>query len=253
MAYEIKENKGFKYIEEGEGEPLLLLHGLFGALSNWDSVIEKFSTNYKVLIPLLPIYEMPVKTAGIPILTEFVEDFITLKDLKNINLVGNSLGGHIALVYLLKHQENVNTLTLTGSSGLYENSMGSSFPRRGNYKFVEEKVKYTFYDPNLATKELIDDVFEVTSSIPSCLRMVAIAKSAQRHNLSNELHNITTPTLLIWGLNDTITPPFVGHEFNRLIKDSSLKFVDKCCHAPMMEHPTKFNNYLSEFLEKHDS
>lgn len=253
MSYEIKEDKGFKYIEEGEGEPLLLLHGLFGALSNWNTVIEKFSTNYKVLIPLLPIYEMPVKTAGIPTLTEFVEDFVALKGLKNINIVGNSLGGHIGLVYVLKHQDNVRSLTLTGSSGLYENSMGSSFPRRGNYEFVEEKVKYTFYDPSLATKELIDDVFEVTKSIPSCLRMVAIAKSAQRHNLATELHNLTIPTLLVWGLNDTITPPFVGHEFNRLIKGSTLKFIDKCCHAPMMEHSTKFNNYLEEFLKKHDS
>ncbi len=253
MAYEIQEEKEFKYIEVGNGEPLLLLHGLFGALSNWDAVIEKFSKKYKVLIPLLPIYEMPVKTAGIPTLTEFVEDFVTLKNLTNINIIGNSLGGHVGLVYTIRHQDNVKTLTLTGSSGLYENSMGSSFPRRSNYKFIEEKVKQTFYDESIATKELIDDVFDVTNSIPSCLRMIAIAKSAQRNNLAEELHKITIPSLLIWGLNDTITPPFVGHEFNRLINGSSLKFIDKCCHAPMMEHSEKFNMYLETFLQEHDS
>ncbi len=253
MSYEITEENNFKYIEKGEGEVLFLLHGLFGALSNWHEVIEHFSKKYKVIIPMLPIYEMPVKSAGIPKLVEFVEEFIKFKGLKEFHLIGNSLGGHIGLVYLLKHQSKVKTLTLTGSSGLFESSMGNSFPRRSNYKFVEEKTKQTFYDPNVATKELIDEVFSITDSIPSCLRMIAIAKSAQRHNLANELQNVKVPTLLIWGLNDTITPAFVGHEFNRLIEGSELKLIDKCCHAPMMEHPQKFNVLLDKFLLSHDS
>lgn len=253
MKYKVREEGGFSYIEEGEGQPLVLLHGLFGALSNWRSVIERFKDKFNVLIPMLPIYKMPVKSAGIPKLAEFTENFIKFKRLKNINLVGNSLGGHVGLVYTLANPENVKTLTLTGSSGLYENSMGSSFPRRSNYDFVSEKVKYTFFDPTIATKELIDDVFDVTKSIPKCLRMIAIAKSAQRHNLAKELFKITIPTLLVWGLNDTITPPFVGHEFNSLIKSSELRFIDQCGHAPMMEHPEKFNTILNDYLDKYDS
>lgn len=249
MAFTIHEEGEFQYIDEGQGETLLLLHGLFGALSNWDDVINGFKNEYRVIIPLMPIYEMPLRQAGIDGLTKFIERFVETKKLDKFSLIGNSLGGHISLVYTLKHPDQVTRLILTGSSGLYENSMGSSFPKRGNYDFVQEKVGYTFYDPKIATKELVDHVFEVTKSNLKCLRIVAIAKSAQRHNMSEEVVKIKAPTLLVWGLNDTITPPFVAHEFNRLIPNTTLRFIDKCCHAPMMERADKFNVILKEFLK----
>ncbi len=251
MKYQVHEEEGFRYIDEGQGENLLLLHGLFGALSNWDGVIDGFSSRYRVLIPVLPIYELPPRKAGLEALLDFLEKFLAFKELKNITLLGNSLGGHIGLLYTLKNPENVQRLILTGSSGLFENSMGGSFPKRGSYSYIAERVAYTFYDPKVATKELIDEVFETTSSIAKCMSIVGIAKSAQRHNLAKELYRINIPTLLVWGLNDTITPPYVGHEFKRLIKNSELHFIDKCCHAPMMEHPGKFNIILEQFLAKH--
>ena len=245
----ILEKNKFRYIDDGEGPTLLLLHGLFGALSNWDSVVKKFSESYRVVIPLLPIYTMPVKEAGLESLNKFVEEFVEEMKLSSLNLIGNSLGGHIGLIYTLKNPEKVNSLTLTGSSGLFENAMGGSFPRRGSYDFVSEKVAYTFYDPKTATKELIDEVFETTKSIPKALRIVAIAKSAQRHNMAEDIPAIKVPTLLVWGLNDTITPPYVAHEFDRLIPNTTLKFIDHCCHAPMMERPETFNDYLYQFLQ----
>lgn len=250
MSFELKEEGEFQYIEEGQGEVMLLLHGLFGALSNWEDVVNKFKKDYRVIIPLLPIYTMPLKRAGINGLNSFVEKFVDTMKLNDFIVVGNSLGGHIGLVYTIKNPEKVNRLVLTGSSGLYEDTMGGSFPKRGNYEFVKEKVAYTFYDPNIATKELVDYVFEVTSSNVKCLRIIAIARSAQTHNMAEELHKIKVPTLLIWGLNDTITPPIVGHEFNRLIEGSELAFIDKCCHAPMMEVPERFNEILTDFLER---
>lgn len=248
MGLTVKEENGFRYVEEGQGAVLLLLHGLFGALSNWESVVNAFSKNYKVIIPMLPIYEMPVREAGLEGLCRFLEDFVAWKKIDNIILIGNSLGGHVALIYTLKNAEKVQKLILTGSSGLFEDSMGGSYPKRGNYEYIRERVSYTFYNPQVATKELIDEVFEITNSIPKCLRIVAIAKSAQRNNLSDEIPKIKIPTLLVWGLNDTITPPLVAHEFNRLIPNSQLRFIDKCCHAPMMEHPEKFNELVEEFL-----
>ncbi|WP_258100374.1 alpha/beta fold hydrolase [Marinoscillum pacificum] len=247
---QIKEHKGFSYIDEGEGEVLLLLHGLFGALSNWESVVNKFSQKYRVIIPLLPIYTMPVKTAGLDSLNKFTEEFVEAMSLDNVNIIGNSLGGHVGLIFTLANPEKVNTLILTGSSGLFENAMGGSFPRRGSYDYIQERVAYTFYDPATATKDLVDEVFETTKSIPKALRIVAIAKSAQRNNMADDIPNIKVPTLLIWGLNDTITPPYVAHEFDRLIPNTTLRFIDKCCHAPMMERPEEFNVILEEFLEK---
>lgn len=248
MPLLVKEENGFKFVDEGSGKVLLLLHGLFGALSNWEGVVEKFSKNFRVVIPMLPIYEMPIKEAGLDGLRKFLEEFVAFKGLNKMIIMGNSLGGHVALMYALKNAERVTKLILTGSSGLFEDSMGGSYPKRGNYEYVKERVAYTFYDPGVATKELVDEVFETTRNIPKCMRIVAIAKSAQRNNLATEIMSLKVPTLLIWGLNDTITPPMVAHEFNRLIPNSSLRFIDRCCHAPMMEHPEKFNEIVEEFL-----
>jgi pimeloyl-ACP methyl ester carboxylesterase len=248
MSLQIKEESGFRYVDEGSGQVIMLLHGLFGALSNWQAVVDRFSSHYRVVIPMLPIYEMPIKEAGLGGLQKFVEDFVALKRLNDMVVMGNSLGGHVGILYTLSNPEKVNKLILTGSSGLFENTMGGSYPRRGSYEYIKERVAYTFYDPAVASKELVDEVFETTKSIPKCMRIVAIAKSAQRNNLALELPKIAVPTLLIWGLNDTITPPMVGHEFNRLIPQSTLHFIDKCCHAPMMEHPEKFNELVEDFL-----
>lgn len=250
MEQTIRTEGGYQFVDEGQGEIIMMLHGLFGALSNWDSVVQTFRSRYRVIIPLMPVYEMPPREAGVEGLTAFVEQFVGARGLSGLTLVGNSLGGHIALLYTLKHPENVKRLVLTGSSGLFENSMGGSYPKRGNYDYIRERVAYTFYDPSVATPELIEECFEITNSIPKCMSIVQIAKSAQRNNVARELEHITVPTLLIWGLNDTITPPPVAHEFNRLIPSSELHFIDKCCHAPMMEHPEKFNRLLQRFLEK---
>lgn len=248
MAINVVEENDFKFVDEGQGSVLLLLHGLFGALSNWEGVVNRFSKNYRVIIPMLPIYEMPIREAGLEGLQKYVERFVAFKNLNDMILMGNSLGGHIALMYALKNEDKVKKIILTGSSGLFEDSMGGSYPKRGNYDYIKERVSYTFYDPNVATKDLVDEIFETTNSIPKCLRIVAIAKSAQRNNMADEIPSIKVPTLLVWGLNDTITPAMVAHEFNRLIPNSTLKFLDKCSHVPMMEHPEKFNTLVEDFL-----
>jgi len=248
MPLEVKEKEGFRYVDEGQGPILMLLHGLFGALSNWEDVVNRFSSQLRVIIPMLPIYEMPIKEAGLEGLRKFTEDFVEMMKLDNLTIMGNSLGGHVGLLYTLNNPSKVSKLVLTGSSGLFENGMGGSYPKRGSYEYIKERVAYTFYDPQVASKELIDEVFETTKSIPKAMRIVAIAKSAQRNNLAEELPKIKVPTLLVWGLNDTITPPMVAHDFNRLIPNSELKFIDRCCHAPMMEHPEKFNELVEDFL-----
>lgn len=249
MDINIKEKGNFRYIDEGSGPVLLLLHGLFGALSNWVDVITTFSPTHRILIPMLPIYEMPHRSASVDGLVDFTESFVTELGLDKMVLMGNSLGGHVGLVYTLRNSAKVTKLVLTGSSGLFENSMGGSFPKRGNYEYIRERVGYTFYDPKVATKELVDEVFETTNNTAKCFSIVSIAKSAQRHNMAQEVKSIKIPTLLVWGLNDMITPPEVGHEFNRLIPNSTLRFIDHCGHAAMMERSDVFNQYLKEFLD----
>lgn len=249
----IIEENGFKYLEEGEGPILLLLHGLFGSLSNFKGIIEYFPKNYKVVFPLLPIFEMPIGDVSLEGLLKYVEDFIAFKGYTKGHVVGNSLGGHIALLFGLGNPDFTTSITLTGSSGLFENSMGSSFPRRGDYEFIKKKTGETFFDPNIATKEMVDEVFDIVNDRNKAIRVVYTAKSAIRHNLSDKLHQLKAPTLLIWGQQDTITPPFVGEKFAELIEHSTLHFLNECGHAPMMEKPTEFNTLLEEFLNGVDA
>lgn len=250
MEFAIKEENGFKYIDEGEGEVLILLHGLMGALSNFNEVVEEFKKDYRVIIPLLPLYDLPLLTTGVKTLAKFVHKFVKYKKFQNVTLLGNSLGGHVGLIYTLNHPEEIKALVLTGSSGLYENAFGGSFPRRESYDFIKEKVELTFYDPATATKELVDEVYQLVNDRSKVIRILAMAKSAIRHNMSKDISKITVPVCLIWGKDDKITPPDVANEFHSLLPNSELNWVDHCGHAPMMEQPAEFNAYLRKFLDR---
>jgi 2-hydroxy-6-oxonona-2,4-dienedioate hydrolase len=250
MDYEIKHSGKFKYVEEGVGEPLVLLHGLFGALSNFKDLIEHFKNTHRVIIPLLPLYDLSLLETSVSGLAKYIQKFLDNRQLGRVHLLGNSLGGHIGLVYALKHLDQVKSITLTGSSGLFENGMGETYPKRGDYNYVKTKTELTFYDPKVATKELVDEVFSIVNNRLKALKIIALARSAIRHNLGDELKNIKAPVCLIWGQNDTITPPIVAEEFHKLLPNSELHWIDKCGHAPMMEVPREFNRILSAFLEK---
>ena len=243
--------KNYNYIEKGEGQVIILLHGLMGGLSNFKDVIDFFSSkNYKVVIPELPIYTLPLKETSVTAFSDFLEDFIKFKKFNNPILLGNSLGGHIGLIFSNKNPNLVKSLVLTGSSGLYENSMGESYPKRENYDYIKRKTEEVFYDPRVATKVIVDEVFETVNDRDKLVRTLSIAKSAIRHNMSSDLPNIETPTLLIWGENDLVTPPEVAVEFNSLLPNSELIWIKKCGHAPMMEHPKEFNRILFNWLDQ---
>jgi pimeloyl-ACP methyl ester carboxylesterase len=241
----------FTYLEQGDGKPLILLHGLFGALSNFKEVVDHFKLKYRVIIPMLPLYTMPVLTTGVKSLAEFVERFIKHKEFEKVNLLGNSLGGHVALVLTKRNPEKIESLILTASSGLYENAFGSSFPRREDKEFIRQKVAVTFFDPKHATPELVDECYEVVNDRNRVLRILALAKSAIRHNMADDLQHMHIPACLIWGKNDTITPPEVAEEFQKKLPNAELFWIDACGHAPMMEHPQQFNLILDNWLSKH--
>ncbi len=126
--------------------------------------------------------------------------------------------------------------------------MGDSYPRRGDRGYVTKKAQDVFYDPAIATEELIDDVYEVINNRNSLIRTLAIAKSAIRHNMAKDLPKMSQPTCLIWGKQDKVTPPEVAVDFDKLLPDSELFRVDKCGHAAMMERPKEFNNLLDAWF-----
>jgi pimeloyl-ACP methyl ester carboxylesterase len=248
--YELKEQGGYKYIDEGKGETLMLLHGLFGALSNYQFILEQFKDRYRVVIPMLPIYELGMFECSVRGLVKHVVKFVHEMKLDNMVLVGNSLGGHIGQLYYLEEPQKVRAMVLTGSSGLFESALGGSYPKRGDYDYIKQRTEYTFYDPKSATPELVDEVFDICNDRGKAIRVIAVAKTAMRENLAEHLHKVTCPTLLIWGRDDKITPPFVAEEFHKLIGNSELHFMAECGHAPMMEKPREFNRLLQNFLDK---
>lgn len=251
MFLSLKKEKKYSYVEQGEGIPLVLLHGLMGGLSNFSALTDYFSQRgYKVYIPKLPIYSLPVLTTNVSGIAKFVNSFI--KDIvkQPATLIGNSLGGHVGLVVSHKFPNQVNSLVLTGSSGLYEKSFGETFPKRGDYEYVKKKSEEVFYDPKVATKEIVDEVYSVLNDRAKALKTVYIARSAMKHNMAADLPNIKQPVLLIWGKQDNVTPPEVAVEFNKLLPNATLHWIDKCGHAPMMEHPDLFNEILHNWLKQ---
>lgn len=241
----------YSYIEVGEGTPIIILHGLMGGLSNFDAVTDFFSKNgYKVVIPELPIYTMSLIKTNVKNFAKYLHDFIEFKGFDKVILLGNSLGGHIGLYHTKLYSEKVKALIITGSSGLYESAMGSGYTKRSDYEVIKKKAQDVFYDPAVATKEIVDDVYETVNNRNKLIKTLAIAKSAIRHNMAKDLPNMHTPTCIIWGKNDNVTPPNVADEFNELLPDSDLFWIDKCGHAAMMEHPEEFNKILHAWLKE---
>ncbi len=246
----VKEENGFKYLEVGEGKPLVILHGIMGGLSNFNEVIDFFKDKFKIFMPELPVYTYPLLKTNIKGFSKYLHEFIKYKNIENPILLGNSLGGHVSLYYAHRHGTKVRALVLTGSSGLYEKGFGESYPQRKNYEYIKKKTQEVFHDPKMATKELVDEVFRIVNNRGKILRTLALAKSAIRHNMAKDLVHFRMPVCLIWGKQDIVTPPEVAEEFHRLLPDSDLYWIDKSGHAPMMERPAEFNRILESWFRK---
>jgi pimeloyl-ACP methyl ester carboxylesterase len=251
MEYPITTEGKYQFVEtKGQGETLILLHGLFGTLDNFQYLLKDFGKTYNVIAPIMPVFELPLRHVSVAGLVDFMVGFVDFKKLSKFHILGNSLGGHIALLYALKEPSHILSIILTGSSGLYEKAMGTTFPRREDKEYIRKKIQSTFYDPASASDAMIDEVFAAVNDRGKVIRAISMAKSALRHNLADKLGQINTPALLIWGKQDAITPPFVGEKFKELLPNSTLFFIDKCGHAPMLERPEEFNKYLTDFLNK---
>jgi pimeloyl-ACP methyl ester carboxylesterase len=99
MNIDLKKEGKFTYYENGTGTPIVILHGLMGGLSNFDGVAELFpNKGYKIVIPELPIYTSSILKTNVKSFAKYVRDFIAFKGYEKVILLGNSLGGHIALL-----------------------------------------------------------------------------------------------------------------------------------------------------------
>lgn len=248
----VKEKGKFKWLEVGNGEePVILLHGLMGGVENFGEMVDYISTKYKVYGLDLKLFEgRNLLKVSVKSLSDYLLEFMNTLQINNATLIGNSMGGHIGLIFSKDHPERVKRLILTGSSGLFEESMGSSYPKRGDKNYIRKKTEEVFYDPKVATDELVDKVFEIANNRISILKLLGYAKSAIRHNMAKDIPKINKPVCLIWGAQDKVTPPHVAEEFHKLFPNSELHWIDLCGHAPMWEHPKRFSEIVLQFLGK---
>lgn len=253
--FPVNHSQGYRYIEVypkqsgGPQRPLVLLHGLFGGLSNFDALIDIVGESYHVIVPEIPLYTFPKNQLSVPMITDWLHTFLAAVHVDDVMLLGNSMGGHVALDYSLKYADQVEALILTGSSGLFENDFGSSKPRRYDRDYIKERASQTFYNEKI-DESLVDEILDVLKCPRKLIRLLRIARSTHKYNMEDKLHKIDQPTLLVWGRNDVITPPEVAGQFLELLPNSRLRWIDKCGHAPMMERPEEFNSYVSAFLDE---
>ena len=246
----VKEEGKFKWLEEGDGgQPIILLHGLMGGVENFGEMVDFISEEYKVYGLDLKLFEGSILKVSVKSLSDYLYEFMNHLGLSSAVLLGNSMGGHIALIFSKEHPEMVDSMILTGSSGLYESAMGDSFPRRGDKGYIRTKTEEVFYDPAVATDELVDRVFEIANNRISILKLLGYAKSAIRHNMAEDIPNFTMPVCLIWGEHDKVTPPKVAEEFHSLLPNSELHWIPLCGHAAMWEHPEEFSKIVLKFLK----
>jgi len=241
----------FKTVELGTAGPeMVLLHGLFGALSNWDSVqplMAKYSKPIALSLPLLTGHRSEVKVKSLAVYTEY---FVRSRGFAPVTLCGNSLGGHVALRLCLAAPELVDCLILTATSGLYEHSV-DSLPVRPGYEFVQEHMSKVFFNQEFVTEEAIGEIVTILEDRAHVLNLIHAARSAKKDNLKDLLGQIKVPTLLLWGEDDFVTTMEVAETFNRLIPNSQLVSIKNCGHAPMIEHPEWFSEEVKKFLAKH--
>ena len=248
----LKEGGKFRWLEKGEGKPIILLHGLMGGVENFGDMVTHISKTHKVYGLDLKLFEGSILKVSVKRLSDYLYKFMNQLELKSAVLIGNSMGGHIALIFAKEHPEMVDGMILTGSSGLFENSLGSSFPRRGDKDYIRTKAEEVFYDPKVATDELVDRVFAIANNRIATLKLLRYAKSAIRHNMANDIPNLEHQTCLIWGAEDKVTPPHVAEEFHKLLPNSELNWIPKCGHAAMWEHPKPFSEIVLKWLKNHN-
>ena len=237
----------FRWLERGDGEPVVLLHGLMGHMDHWEATLEALGPTARLLAPELPLFD-PRSTTSLAALARYVRDFLDALDIGRAVLGGNSLGGHIALELALAYPERVNGLVLTGSSGLFERTFTRGVPHRPTTEYVREKMEEVFYDPALVTDAWVESVRRTVTTRVTALRVLKVARAARSRNIEPLLGAIRAPTLLVWGKDDRVTPPEVAERFHRLIPGSTLVFLPSCGHAAMLEQPSRFNAIVEAWL-----
>ncbi|MDZ7617094.1 MAG: alpha/beta fold hydrolase [Patescibacteria group bacterium] len=250
---EVSEIQGCRFLDIGDGPvTVVLLHGLFGTPENWRSIMNDLGEHYRFLALQLPIDHNGKREynafRSLGQLTDHVETFIDAMGLRKTVLCGNSLGGQVALDFYLRRPECVDRLIITGSAGLFEQSLSGGRAPQLCRGMIREQACEIFYDPMHVTEKLVDEIYGMLSDRGYRRFLLRVAKATRDRSMKEDLAKVSVPTWIIWGRNDTITPPFVAEQFCSGIRNARLNYIDECGHAPPIEQPKEFARLLHHFL-----
>jgi 2-hydroxy-6-oxonona-2,4-dienedioate hydrolase len=239
------------YIDTGDGPVVILLHGLFGKLAMWKPAIEVLRKNFRVIVPRLPIFELPADRTNIGHLSNLLHEFIEFHRLRDVNLVGHAIGGQVALCYAHDHPRNVSRIVLSGSNGLFESSdfQAATSAEVSDYNYVDEQVRAAFYHGDEAPEALVDEIYAAVQNTTMLRNISSLIQSSRQNSVEMFLNKLDHRVMLLWGLEDKITPPEVALHFHDFLQNSEVRFIEKCGHLPMIEEPETFTKHLLSFLD----
>lgn len=260
-----------RYWSAGEkGPAVVLIHGLGGYIENWIYNIGPLAEAHRVYAMDLPGFGQSDKKPlilDLMILVRFIKDFMDVLDIDKASLVGNSLGGGLALAFAAEYPYMVDKLIVADSAGMGKEVIRDfglcSLPvlgeilirpdRKTSYKLWEKIV----YDASKVTPEMKDLSYKYASDPGAKKAMLSALRAGinifgQKEKLVRRLLSglsaVKTPTLIVWGRRDGIIPVSHAQVAVEKIPGARLELFDECGHMPMLEQPEKFNRLVLEFL-----
>jgi 4,5:9,10-diseco-3-hydroxy-5,9,17-trioxoandrosta-1(10),2-diene-4-oate hydrolase len=260
-----------RYWEAGDkGSAVVLVHGLGGFIENWVYNINVLAERHRVYAMDLVGFGRSDKTPlthDMNVLVKFINDFMKTMNIAKASLIGNSLGGGLALLFALDFPEKVEKLVLADNAGMGRDVIIDfklcSLPiigellTRPSLKGTARLWKEIVYDAALITPELVNLGYGIISqpgakkALLTTLR-AGIDLRGQRaklvDTLLSRLNTITAPTLVVWGKEDRIIPVAHARVAAAKIPGARLEIFDRCGHMPQLEHSDKFNKLVLDFL-----
>jgi pimeloyl-ACP methyl ester carboxylesterase len=256
------------YVELGEGEPLVMVHGLGGCWQNWLENIPHFARDRRVIALDLPGFgesPMPGWEISIKAYGAVVSALCRELEIDRVPLVGNSMGGFISAEVAVSEPTAVERLVLVGAAGVSHarmyrapaETMGrmarAAAPFAVRYRertlrrpgLRHRVFRNLFYKPTALRPELVLEISKFGLESPG---LVAALRALAGYDILDRLADVEIPTLIVWGQNDYVVPPRDALEYARLIPHAQLQIFNRCGHLPMAERPVRFNRLLDQFL-----
>ena len=255
------------YRIEGEGEPLVLIHGTGSMLQSWDDWTNILSPRYQIIRMDIPAFGLTGPRAddiyNDSMYVDFIEQFVKAVGVDSFYLAGNSLGGLIAWKYAAAYPQKVKKLILVDPAGFHKlNSKGGSFifklasnfptltelvSKIGTHFFVEKTLREVFYDHSKITEAKKKMYAELNQRAGNRHSFVQRARFARGECSEEELNFISSPTLILWGQEDQLIDEKEAMHFKK-IANSSLIIYDKVGHCPQEEIPERSAADVMRFL-----